>query len=462
MKYLPFEYQEFGEAHILEHRGTGLFLEMGLGKTVMALSAVVKMIKTGAVKKTLIIAPLHVARDTWPDEIEKWDHTRHLRVSKVLGSETNRKKALMEKADVWIINRENVPWLVAFFGLGWPFDCVIIDELSSFKSAKSRRFKTLRMVLSKINRVVGLTGTPMPNSLIDLWSQLYLLDNGERLGGTLTQYRTKYFTPDKSNGFIVYSYRLKTGEELMGTGIYAKEIYDKISDICISMKQSDYVKLPEKIIRTRQVYLSAEIKAMYDEFEEEQVLKLLDDKELTAANAAVLTGKLLQFSNGAVYDENRDWHKIHDEKLDALTEILEDTDSPVLIFYAFKHDLARMKSKIKGLRELKTSQDIKDWNSGKVPVMAAHPASAGHGLNLQAGGNVIIWFGLTWSLELYLQANARLHRQGQLKPVIIHHLICPGTMDTDVLKVLTKKTSGQEALMSAVKARVAKYKNLLS
>lgn len=461
MNYKPYPYQEFAEQHIIKYRGTGLFMEMGLGKTVATLTAVVELLRTKQVKKVIVIAPLKVARDVWTNEIEKWDHLRHLRVAKILGTPVQRQQALLMKADIWVVNRENIPWLVALFGgLGWPFDMTIIDELSSFKSAKSRRFKALRMVLSKVNKIVGLTGTPRPNSLLDLWSQLYLLDSGQRLGQTLGQYRNKYFTPAQTNGHIVYSYALRKGEDLIGKEIYEKEVYDKISDICISMKAKDYIQLPEKIIVNRMINLPVDIKEQYDKFEMEQVLAI-NDKELTAANAAVLTGKLLQFSNGAVYDENKEWEVVHDEKLDALEEIIEEGDGqPVLIFYSFKHDLVRIKNRIKQTREMKTNQDMLDWNAGGIKVMACHPGSAGHGLNLQAGGNLIVWFGVNWSLELYLQANARLHRQGQLKPVIIHHLLCAGTMDMDVMRVLMNKEQGQNGMMQALRARIEKYKKL--
>lgn len=459
MKYNPWPYQEHATNHILKFRGTGLFMEMGLGKTVATLTAVVELLRTKQVKKVLVIAPLKVARDTWTNEIELWDHTKHLKVSKIMGTEAQRKKALLEKSDIYTINRENVQWLVSLLGLGWSFDMTIIDESSSFKDSKSRRFKALKMVLSKINKIVLLTGTPRPNNLLDLWSQLYLLDSGERLYPAIGQYRAKYFTPAQTNGHIVYSYALRKGEDLIGAGIYEKEVYDKISDICISMKAKDYIDMPEKIIVNKVINLPDHIKEQYDEFEKSMVLEI-NEKELTAANAAVLTGKLLQFSNGAVYDEYKNWEEIHNEKLDALEEIID--EQPVLIFYSFKHDLVRIKNRIKGVRELKTSQDMKDWNDGKIKVMACHPASAGHGLNLQAGGNIIVWFGLNWSLELYLQANARLHRQGQLKPVIIHHLICKDTIDADVMKVLSGKEQGQDSMMRALRARVEKYKKLLS
>lgn len=462
MNYNPWAYQDHATRHILQYRGTGLFMEMGLGKTVATLTAIVELLRTKQVKKVLVIAPLKVARDTWSNEIENWDHTKHLRVAKIIGTDAQRRKALLEKADIWTINRENIPWLVAIFGLGWPFDMTVVDESSSFKSPKARRFKALRMVLPKITKIVCLTGTARPNSLLDLWSQLYLLDSGQRLGQTIGQYRAKYFTPAQTNGHIVYSYALRKGEDLLGADIYEKEVYDKISDICISMKAKDYLDLPEMIIVKKMINLPADIMAKYNEFEMSQVLEI-NEKELTAANAAVLTGKLLQFSNGAIYDEHKDWEVVHDEKLEALEEIIEEANGqPVLIFYSFKHDLARIKQRIKGVSEMKTAQDMNNWNKGLIPIMACHPASAGHGLNLQAGGNIIVWFGVNWSLELYLQANARLHRQGQLKPVIIHHLLCKGTMDLEVMQSITLKEQGQNGMMKALRARVEKYKKLLS
>lgn len=458
MKYFEYDYQAFCTLHILKHRGTGLFLEMGLGKTVATLTALNQLKQAGQISKILVVAPLKVATDTWPDELAKWDHLNGLTYSKVLGTAARRKKALAVKADIYLINPENIPWLI---GLNhWAFDTVVIDELSKFKSPKSKRFKAIRIILPKVKKIIGLTGTPMPNSLIDLWSQLYILDSGERLGKSIGEYRNKYFIADKSNGHIVYSYKIKAEKNpLLGVDINSRIIYDKISDICVSMKEKDYLKLPEKIIRTREISLSPEIYKRYREFEKELVLDIVNrDQPITAANAAVLTGKLLQFSNGAVYDENKAWHPIHDEKLEALQDIIEDAQgAPVLVFYSYKHDAARIKAKIKGVREMAGSKDIKDWNSGRVAVMLAHPASAGHGLNLQAGGNIIVWFGLQWSLELYLQANARLHRQGQLKPVIIHHLICKGTMDREVMQALTNKQYGQDGLMEAVKARIKKY-----
>ena len=402
------------------------------------------------VAKVLVIAPLRVAQNTWDSEIEKWEHLRHLRIAKILGNEKERIQALNATADIYVINRENVKWLVDRCGKHWPFDMVVIDELSSFKSHQAQRFKALRKIRPFMKRVVGLTGTPAPNSLIDLWPQIYLLDGGKRLGKTITGFRERYFYPDKRNQYIVYSYKPKEGAE--------EAIYKKLSDICVSMKAEDYLKLPERINNTIPIHLPKKAKEKYDQLERDLLLPL-NDSDIVANTAAVLTNKLLQMANGAVYDENGDVQEIHNAKLKALEDVLEAANGkPVLIFYAYKHDLARIKKHLKGqdLKVLDTAEDINAWNKGKVPIMLAHPASAGHGLNLQAGGNIIVWFGLTWSLELYSQANARLYRQGQKQNVIIHHLVAKGTMDEDVMRVLENKEAGQEALLNAIKARVRK------
>ncbi len=486
MKYQPHPYQEHATQHIIDHTEAGLFLEMGLGKTVSTLTAIDQLIYDRLeVGKVLVIAPKRVAEDTWSTEVEKWDHLRHLTISKVLGSERQRKEALKRQADIYVINRENVVWLVSHYQTAFPFDMVVIDELSSFKSAKAARFKALRMVRPRIKRVVGLTGTPAPNGLLDLWPQLYLLDMGQRLGKTLTSYRDRYFKPAKQNGHIVYSYKMRETDELLGEDYWQKEIYEKIGDICISMKTEDYLQLPERMDIQVPVHLDPDILEQYLDFEKEQVLQLLSHSteeayvwededgitteepkkvDISAPNAAALTTKLLQYGNGAIYDEDGTWHEIHKAKLEALEEIIDTAQQPVLVFYAFQHDLERMKRHLKAYkpRELKTSADIKDWNAGKVPVLMAHPASAGHGLNLQAGGSIIVWFSLPWSLELYQQANARLHRQGQTKAVIVHMLMAQGTMDADVLAALTNKTKTQDALMAAVKARVEKYRKTMA
>ena len=451
MKYKPYDYQEYATQWILDKEKAGLLLDMGMGKSVITLTAIDElMFDYFEVSKVLVIAPLRVAKSTWDEEAAKWDHLKHLKISKVLGTEKERINALYTKADIYIINRENVKWLVDKCGKAWPFDMVVIDELSSFKSPSAQRFKALRKVRPSMKRVVGLTGTPAPNGLIDLWSQIYLLDGGERLGKTITGYRERYFLPDKRNQHIVFTYKLKEGAE--------EAIYEKLSDICVSMKAEDYLKLPERINNIIPIHLPKEAKEKYDQLERDLLLPL-KDSDIVANTAGVLANKLLQMSNGAVYDENGDVKEIHNAKLKALEDTTEAANGkPVLIFYSYKHDLDRIKKHLKrdDLTVLDTSEDIKNWNEGKIPIMLAHPASAGHGLNLQAGGNIIIWFGLTWSLELYSQANARLYRQGQKQNVIIHHLVSKGTMDEDVMKALEGKEVGQEALLNAVKARVRK------
>lgn len=451
MKYKPYDYQQYATQWILDKEKAGLLLDMGMGKSVITLTAIDElMFNYFEVSKVLVIAPLRVAESTWDEEAAKWDHLKHLKISKVLGTEKERINALYTKADIYIINRENVKWLVDKCGKDWPFDMVVIDELSSFKSHRAQRFKALKKVRPFMKRVVGLTGTPAPNGLIDLWSQIYLLDGGERLGKTITGYRERYFLPDKRNQHIVFTYKLKEGAE--------EAIYEKLSDICVSMKAEDYLKLPERINNIIPIYLPKKAKDKYDQLERDLLLPL-KDSDIVANTAGVLANKLLQMSNGAVYDENGDVKEIHNAKLKALEDTIEAANGKsVLIFYSYKHDLDRIKKHLKrdDLTVLDTSEDIKNWNEGKIPIMLAHPASAGHGLNLQAGGNIIIWFGLTWSLELYSQANARLYRQGQKQNVIIHHLVSKGTMDEDVMKALEGKEVGQEALLNAVKARVRK------
>lgn len=460
MIYRPHDYQATAEDHLHDNPYAGLFMQMGLGKTVVVLTALVKWIENFEAGKTLVIAPKRTADSTWPAEIEKWAHTSHLTYSKILGTEAQRKAALKTQTDIYIINRENVPWLVAHYGLAWPFDCVIVDESSSFKSHKAQRFKALKQVRPKIQRVVLLTGSPAANSLLDLWPQLYLLDRGQRLGETFEGFRQRFFRKDPHKPYADYKI-IREDDELIGEGYYEKKIYDKIGDICISMKTEDYLKLPEKIIRDYEIRFDGETKERYEDFEKKAVLELMDDEgEISAVNAAALSNKLLQFANGAVYDDTKNFHQVHDDKLEALEEIVEAAvGKPVLVFYNFKHDLERIKARVAKYKPvtLKTDDDIKRWNKGEISILLAHPASAGHGLNLQAGGSTIVWFGLPWSLELYEQANARLHRQGQLQIVIIHRLIAKGTMDEDVAAALDRKTKSQDALMRAVKARVVKY-----
>lgn len=450
-------YQRYTVDFILNHPASGCFLDMGLGKTVSTLTAINRlMYEDLEINKVLVIAPKRVAEDTWTKEVEKWDHLKHLRVSRVLGTESQRKAALKSDADIYVINRENVCWLVAQYRGSLPFDMLVIDELSSFKSPKAQRFKSLRLVRPQFSRVVGLTGTPAPNGIIDLWSQIYLLDQGERLEKTVSKYRQKYFRPGRSNGQVVFDYKILDGSD--------KVIYQKISDICVSMKAEDYLELPPRMDHTIEVSLAETVREQYSEFEKDEVLRLVDRDEesaISAANAAALSNKLLQFSNGAIYDADREVHELHEAKLEALEEIVEAANGePVLVFYSFRHDISRIKRKLKAYhpRELVNSKDIDDWNAGKIQVLLAHPAGAGHGLNLQKGGNIIVWFGLTWSLELYQQACARLYRQGQVRPVQIYHLQAKGTMDEDVMKAISGKADKQEALMQAVKARINKYK----
>lgn len=448
MKFKPYPYQEHTISKILELPKVGLFLDMGLGKTVCTLTAIDElMFNSFDIQKVLVIAPKRVAEDTWMREIEKWDHLRHLRLSKVLGTQKQRLAALETPADIYVINRENVVWLVDLYKSKWPFDTVVIDELSSFKSNKSQRFKALKQVTPLIKRMIGLTGTPTPNGYLDLWPQIYLLDRGERLGKTIGGYRERYFTPGKRNGYTVFTWDLKDGAE--------KAIQNKIKDICVSMDAKDYLDLPERINNRVYVNMVLKAKALYEELEKELILEV-EGEEITALTAASLTQKLLQLANGAAYTGDRGVVHIHDGKLEALEEILEFNQEPVLVFYNFKHDYSRLMEHFKDLkpRTLESSKDIKDWNEGKIRLLLAHPASVGHGLNIQAGGHIIVWFGLTWSLELYQQANARLDRQGQTKNVIIHHLITKGTVDEDVMKALERKETGQAALLEAVKARI--------
>lgn len=451
MKFNPHVYQEHAIERILDTSAVGLFLDMGLGKTVITLTAIELLLyDLFEANKVLVIAPLRVAQDTWGRETEKWDHTKHLKISKILGSKKQRQEALKAEADIYVINRENVVWLVDELGNKWDFDTVVIDELSSFKSSRAKRFKALRRVRPFMKRVIGLTGTPTPNSLLDLWPQLYLLDQGERLGKTISYYRERYFTPGAKSGHVVYEWKQKKESH--------DNIHQKISDICISMKAKDWLDMPERIERTVPTPLDAPSLEKYKQLERDLLLPM-QDADIVATSAAVLSNKLLQLANGAVYDEEGHVQEIHHSKLDALEEIIDTANGqPVLIFYTYKHDLSRVMKRIKNARKLESSDDITEWNKGRIPVLLAHPASAGHGLNLQAGGNIIIWFGLTWSLELYQQANARLYRQGQENSVIIHHLVTPGTIDQDVMLALDNKATGQDALLEAVKARIEKVK----
>ncbi len=446
MKYEAHEYQKYATEFILTHPVAAVFLEMGLGKSVITLTALFDLcLDQFLIRKVLVIAPLRVARDTWPSEIQKWDHLKGLTWSVVVGTAAERTAALMQKADVYIINRENVDWLINKSGVRFDFDMIVLDELSSFKSWQAKRFKSLLKVRPYVKRIVGLTGTPSSNGLMDLWAQFRVLDMGKRLGRYISHYRSAYFMPDKRNAEVIFSYKPLPGAE--------ERIHRQIGDITISMKSCDYLQLPECVINEVPVFMSEKEQGVYDRFKEDMVAKI-KDKEIDAVNAAVLSGKLLQMANGAVYDDEKNSLLIHDRKLDALEDLIEGANGkPVLIAYWYQHDAERIKSRF-DVREIKKSKDIEDWNAGRIPAAIIHPASAGHGLNLQSGGSTLIWFGLTWSLELYQQTNARLHRQGQKDTVVIHHIIAKGTIDEDVMKALQKKEKTQSALINAVKARL--------
>ena len=452
MKYSPHDYQRYAAEFIITHPISALLLDMGLGKTSIALTAINDLLfdsfDSFEIHKVLVVAPLRVARDTWGTEIEKWEHLKNLRYSVVVGTEQERLKALRTPADIYIINRENIQWLVEESGLIFDFDMAVIDELSSFKNYQSKRFRAFMKVRPKLKRIVGLTGTPAGNGLIDLFAEFKLMDMGERLGRLIGQYRNIYFQPDKRNGMVIYSYKPLPNAE--------QQIYDKISDITISMKAADHLKMPELISSECMVQLPEKEKEKYDRLKKDLILST-EDNEVTAANAASLSNKLSQMANGAVYSDDESIIEIHDRKLDALEDIIESMNGkPLLVTYWFKHDLERIKKRF-DVREIRSSEDISDWNSGKIPVALIHPASAGHGLNLQSGGSTLVWFGITWSLELYQQTNARLWRQGQTADtVVIQHIIAKSTIDEQIMKALKTKDTTQAALITAVKAEVHK------
>ena len=445
MKYNPHNYQQFATDFILEHPISCLMLDMGLGKTIITLTALWQLaLDSFDVSRILVIAPKRVAADTWPKELTKWEHLKGLDASLVMGTQAEREAALRRQTFLYIINRENVSWLVE--NHRWDFDMVVIDELSSFKSNQAQRFKALKKVRPLVSRIVGLTGTPAPNSLLDLWPEMYLMDMGQRLGRFIGGFRDRFFTPDKRNREIIYSYKPREGAE--------EAIYNLISDICISMKTVDYLDMPELIMNRVEVSMDSRERKIYDDFQRDMVVSL-QGEELDAVNAAALSGKLTQMANGAVYGENRKVLHIHDRKLDALEDLMEAANGkPLLVAYWYEHDLQRIKARFKNARCIDTTQDIDDWNAGKIPLALIHPASAGHGLNLQEGGCTIVWFGLTWSLELYQQLNARLWRQGQKHTVVIHHIVTKGTHDEDVLRALDNKDTRQSALIDAVRARL--------
>ena len=447
MNFSPHNYQAYAIDYIETHPIAAVLLDMGLGKTVISLTAIADLLfDSFEAHRILVVAPLRVARDTWPAEIRKWQHLKLLTFAVCVGTPKERRMALMSGADITIINRENLGWLIDSSGFDFDYDMVIIDELSSFKNHKSKRFQSLMKVRPKVKRIIGLTGTPSSNGLMDLWAEFKLLDFGERLGRFITHYRNNYFIPDKRNGEIIYSYKPMP---------YAEDaIYRRISDITISMKSTDHLQMPELITSQYEVQLSEEETQRYEELKADFILEL-PEGEITAANAASLTGKLSQLANGAIYDDDGNIIEFHDRKLDALEDLIEAANGkPLLVAYWFKHDLQRIKKRF-NVREIRSSKDITDWNNGDIPVAVIHPASAGHGLNLQAGGSTLIWFGLTWSLELYQQTNARLWRQGQTSgTVVIEHIITKGTIDERILKALSLKEVTQNALIDAVKANL--------
>lgn len=449
IRFKPHKYQKYVIDRVVQGRRVALFLGMGLGKTVCTLTAIKDLLAAGEARKVLVIAPKKVAETTWTGEVSKWEHLTGLRISQVLGTAQQRGAALDADADVYVINRENVVWLMERYSFQPPFDMLVLDESSSFKNHKAKRFRALRRSLNSFDRVVLLTGTPMGNGPLDLWAQMYLLDRGQRLGRSFRQYTSRWFRPDKTNGFIIYSYRpLPTA---------AKEIPEAIADISVSMSAEDWRELPPRIDNVIKVSLGQALE-MYKRLQQDYVLLLPDSEDITAASAAALINKLLQLADGFVYTDGGGYADIHDAKLEALREIAE-TGKNLLVFYTYKRDRDRILEAFPGAVEAKAPETLEAWNRGEVKMLLAHPASAGYGLNLQAGGNTIVWFGLTWSLEQYQQANARLHRQGQTEAVIVHHLVAKGTMDERVMQMLLKKDAGQKALLEAVKAEISRAPN---
>lgn len=456
MIYRPYEYQRAATQWIIDKPKCGLFLDMGLGKTVSTLTAIQRLIDYCEIDRVLVVAPKRVAETTWSTEAEKWEHLHDLRVVKVLGTEKRRCMALAEKADVYVTGRDNFVWLVGKYGGQLPFDALVIDELTSFKSAKSERFKAMRIAVPSVKRVIGLTGTPAPNGLIDLWAQMYCIDQGQRLGKSVTKYRETYFETHKWNNIIVRC-DVKSGCEDI--------IRAKIADICLSMQARDYLQLPDMITHTANVQLSEKTMAAYTKFEREKVLEFKaehgdEPASILANSAAGLMNKLSQFANGAVYDEDMQVHEIHSEKIDRLAEIVEAANgSSILVFYQYKHDAQRITARLKGykVRTYQGERDLEDWNAGKIDVLLAHPASTAYGLNMQQGGHYIVWFGTGWNLEHYQQANARLHRQGQQHPVTVYKLICSGTVDERAAAALEGKKGVQQSLLDSLKYLIRKH-----
>lgn len=449
MEFKPYQYQKKSIDWILDNEKCALFLDMGLGKTICTLTAIEDLIYNSfEITKVLVIAPVRVARYTWSSEIEKWDNISHLRYSIVVGTPKQRMAALRKDADVYVINRENLVWLTENWT--WDFDMCIIDELSSFKNNQAKRFKALRKYIGRCKRVVGLTGTPAPNGLMDLWPQIYLLDQGKRLGSTITRYRERYFRPGRSNGYVVYDYIARDGAE--------EEIYDRLSDVCISMTKEDYLEMPERKYIDVEVVMDEKSMKAYRTLEKDSILSLAHDEKLVADNAAAVCNKLQQMADGAIYNDDRKVIDIHDHKLDALEDLIEASNGqPVIVFYAFQHDRDRIRERF-DTYELKRDDDVERWNRGEIPILLAHPASIGHGLNLQYGGRTIIWFGLTWSLELYQQANDRLYRQGQKETVLVYHIVSKGTVDERIIRALKNKENRQSALIEYMKEKIEEMK----
>ena len=456
MNYKPYDYQRTAMQWIIDKPHCGLFLDMGLGKTVSTLTALQQLIDDCEISRVLVVAPKKVAETTWSAEAEKWDHLQDLRVVTVLGSEKKRCEALAKKADVYVTGRDNFVWLVGKYGGQLPFDALVIDELTSFKSAKSERFKAMRIAVPSVKRVIGLTGTPAPNGLIDLWAQMYCIDQGERLGRSVSRYRETYFEQHRWNNIVVRCDVKKGCDQI---------IRDKIADICLSMQAKDYLQLPDMILHKVSIELSAKTAAAYSNFEKEKVLEFKaehgeEPANVMASSAAALMNKLSQFANGAVYDDDRNVHKIHDEKLDKLAEIVEAANgNSVLVFYQYQHDVDRIMTKLKGLKVCvyKNAGDLKQWNAGNIDVLLAHPASTAFGLNMQQGGHYIVWYGTGWNLELYQQANARLHRQGQQYPVQVYQLLCKGTVDERASNALDGKKGVQQSLLDSLNYLLRKY-----
>ena len=456
MIYRPYEYQAKATRFVIDHPNCGLFLDMGLGKSVITLTAIQDLIDNCEISRVLVVAPKKVAETTWTTEAAKWDHLQDLRVSKVMGTEKQRKIALTEKADIYVIGRDNFVWLVGLYGGALPFDVLVIDELTSFKNSKSQRFKAMRIARPSVSRVIGLTGTPAPNGLIDLWGQMYCIDMGERLGKSVTRYREDHFETHKWNNIVVRCDVKKGHEEI---------IRDSIADVCLSMQAKDYLQLPDMMMHTVPVEMSSATMEAYTKFEREKVLEFKQEHEGETANilansAAGLMNKLAQFANGAVYDE--DVHEIHSEKIDKLAEIVEAANgSSVLVFYQFKHDIPRIAKKLKGYRVevYEGEKQLIDWNAGKIDVLLAHPASTAYGLNMQQGGHYIVWFGTGWDLELFQQANARLHRQGQMYPVTVYKLVGAHTVDERASASLESKKVKQQSLLDSLNYLINKYTN---